>query len=47
VQQHSRDELRPPDLADPRLLDECRAALDALTQILKLGPIYRFQGVPQ
>jgi succinylarginine dihydrolase len=47
VQQHYRDELRPPDLADPRLLDECRAALDALTQILKLGPIYRFQGVRQ
>jgi succinylarginine dihydrolase len=47
VQQHYRDELRPQDLADPSLLEECRAALDALTQILRLGSIYRFQGVPQ
>jgi succinylarginine dihydrolase len=43
---HYRDELRPQDLADPRLLLECRDALDALTQLLGIGPIYRFQGAP-
>jgi succinylarginine dihydrolase len=41
---HYRDHLSPADLADPKLLDESRAALDALTGILGLGPIYRFQG---
>lgn len=41
-----RDELRPADLADPALLDETRGALDALTNILKLGgSFYPFQGV--
>ena len=43
VGRHYRDELRPEDLADPKLLDESRAALDELTQILSIGPIYRFQ----
>jgi succinylarginine dihydrolase len=38
-----RDRLSPEDLLDPRLPDESRAALDALTQILKLGSIYDFQ----
>jgi succinylarginine dihydrolase len=43
VETHYRDELRPADLADPRLLVECRDALDALTRILAIGPIFRFQ----
>ena len=39
-----RDQLRPADLADPRLLDESRAALDELTGILNLGGgFYPFQ----
>jgi succinylarginine dihydrolase len=39
-----RDRLAPSDLADPLLLDESRAALDELTQILDLGPgFYPFQ----
>ena len=36
---------RPPsadDLADPQLLQECRTALDELTQLLQLGSIYPF-----
>jgi succinylarginine dihydrolase len=41
---HYRDRLGPDDLADPNLLDESRAALDALSQILPLGSRhYRFQ----
>lgn len=43
VDQHYRDRLVEKDLADPQLLDECRAALDELTQILKLGSVYPFQ----
>lgn len=39
-----RDQLRPSDLADPDLLDECRGALDELTSILGLGGgFYPFQ----
>jgi succinylarginine dihydrolase len=38
-----REELRPTDLADPKLLDESRTALDELTAILGLGSIYDFQ----
>lgn len=38
-----RDQLAPSDLADPRLVDESRKALDELTRILALGPIYPFQ----
>ncbi len=40
---HYRTELRPADLADPKLLEESRAALDELTRILGLGSIYEFQ----
>lgn len=41
---HYRDRLVPGDLADPALLDESRAALDALTGILGLGGgFYPFQ----
>ncbi|HSJ98126.1 MAG TPA: N-succinylarginine dihydrolase [Myxococcota bacterium] len=38
-----RDRLTAADLADPALLDESRAALDELTRILGLGPLYPFQ----
>ena len=43
VRRHYRDELAPDDLADPALLDESRKALDELTGLLGLGPIYSFQ----
>jgi succinylarginine dihydrolase len=43
VERHYRDRLHPDDLADPRLLEESRGALDELTRLLRLGPIYRFQ----
>ncbi|WP_449434330.1 N-succinylarginine dihydrolase [Pseudomonas putida] len=46
VDTHYRDRLGDADLADPRLLDECRTALDELTQILKLGSVYPFQRQP-
>jgi len=43
---HYRDRLAPDDLADPALLTESRAALDALTGILRLGEnFYPFQRV--
>ncbi|HYE42119.1 MAG TPA: N-succinylarginine dihydrolase, partial [Caulobacteraceae bacterium] len=41
---HYRDRLVPADLADPKLIDETRAALDELTSILNLGTdFYPFQ----
>lgn len=43
VERHYRDRLTPADLADPLLLDESRTALDELTRLLDLGPIYPFQ----
>jgi len=43
VRAHYRDRLTPRDLAAPSLLDESRAALDELTGLLGLGPIYDFQ----
>lgn len=43
VNKHYRDELSPNELCDPQLLVESHNALDELTQILNLGPIYRFQ----
>lgn len=43
VNRHYRDRLTAPDLADPRLLDECRTALDELSGILALGSVYPFQ----
>lgn len=44
VNEHYRERLSPNDLADPTLLDEMHAALDALTQILPLGSaFYDFQ----
>jgi len=44
VRAHYREQLSPADLADPALLTETRAALDALTQVLPLGgDFYDFQ----
>lgn len=43
VRRHYREELHPEDLADPTLLNESRAALDELTGILRLPPLYPFQ----
>lgn len=43
VERHYRGDLRAEDLGDPKLLEESRAALDALTKILQIGSIYRFQ----
>jgi succinylarginine dihydrolase len=43
VERRYRDELRAEDLGDPRLLTECRDALDELTRLLGTGPIYGFQ----
>ncbi|MFJ2991486.1 N-succinylarginine dihydrolase [Pandoraea sp. NPDC087047] len=43
VKRHYRDQLAVGDLADPALLDECRAALDELTRLLGLGSLYPFQ----
>ncbi|WP_420429707.1 N-succinylarginine dihydrolase [Kordiimonas sp.] len=40
---HYRDRLAADDLGDPLLMEESFAALDELTQILKLGSIYDFQ----
>jgi succinylarginine dihydrolase len=43
IEKHYRDELSPGDLADPRLLQECRDALNELTTILLLPSVYDFQ----
>jgi succinylarginine dihydrolase len=43
VMKRYRESLLPTDLADPALLRESRDALDELTRILALGPIYDFQ----
>ncbi len=43
VERHYRDELAPTDLADPDLGAETERALDELTDLLGLGPIYHFQ----
>lgn len=44
INAHYREELAPADLSDPALVDEVRAALDALTAILPLGgDFYPFQ----
>ena len=45
IERHYRDRLAPADLADPALIDESRAALEALTQVLALGSVYDFQQV--
>ena len=43
VNKHYREELALPDLADPALVRENRDALDELTGLLDLGPVYGFQ----
>jgi succinylarginine dihydrolase len=43
VRKHYRDRLALADLADPDLLDESRAALDQMAQLLELGAVYDFQ----
>lgn len=43
ITKHYRDRLSANDLADPKLIIETQTALDELTQILKLGPVYSFQ----
>jgi succinylarginine dihydrolase len=43
VSRHYRETLRPEDLADPALANECRSALDELSGILGLKEIYAFQ----
>lgn len=43
IEKHYRERLSPNDLADPALQQEGRAALDELTTILALGPLYDFQ----
>ncbi len=43
IGKHYRDRLAPGDLNDPALMEEGFTALDELTRILKLGPVYDFQ----
>jgi succinylarginine dihydrolase len=43
IERHYRDRILSADVAGPSLLRESRAALDELTSILSLGPIYDFQ----
>jgi len=43
VDQHYPESLSQKDLGDPQLLERSRAALDELTRLLNLGPIYDFQ----
>ncbi|MBF5045030.1 N-succinylarginine dihydrolase [Aggregicoccus sp. 17bor-14] len=43
VRRHYRDSLRAADLQDPALAREVLTALDELTRILRLGPVYDFQ----
>jgi succinylarginine dihydrolase len=43
IHRHYRDRLTVADLADPKLLDETRQALDELSGLLKLGSVYQFQ----
>ncbi len=43
ARRHYRESLRPADLADPKLLEESRTALDELTTLLGLGSVYDFQ----
>jgi len=43
IHRHYRDRLAPADLADPSLLDESKRALDELTHLLRLPPVYDFQ----
>lgn len=44
IERHYPEELRPADLADPRLARGTRDALDELTRWMGLGALYPFQG---
>ncbi len=43
VKAHYRDRLAPADLADPALMEESLAAMQALTDLLSMGAFYDFQ----
>ncbi|MEZ5921571.1 MAG: N-succinylarginine dihydrolase [Parvularculaceae bacterium] len=43
VGKHYRDRLSPDDLFDPAFMEESLAAMDALTELLGMGPFYDFQ----
>lgn len=43
IERHYRPQLHPRDLCDPKLLEESRCALDALTGLLRLEAVYSFQ----
>ncbi|MGP9652870.1 N-succinylarginine dihydrolase [Halomonas sp. AOP35-4E-18] len=43
VNRHYRDRLAVDDLKDPQLAEESLAALDELTQLLRIGSVYPFQ----
>ncbi len=43
VHRHYRDRLSAEELSDPALLEESRSALDELTTLLGMGPVYDFQ----
>jgi succinylarginine dihydrolase len=45
IEKHYREQLSADDLADPKLLEESRMALDKLCKLLSLGNIYQFQRV--
>ena len=42
IESHYRDRLTMNDLQDPNLLNECRIALDDLSQLLKIGSVSTF-----
>jgi len=46
VRKHYREQLSGDDLGDPAFMNETRAALDELTQILDLPNLYDFQRTP-
>ncbi len=43
IESRYRDRVTLDDLADPSFVEECRAALDDVTQLLELGSLYDFQ----
>jgi succinylarginine dihydrolase len=43
VTRRYRDRVSMDDLADPAFVEECRVALDEITEILGLGSVYDFQ----
>lgn len=43
IKKHFRDRLSPGDLGDPQLLTEGKNALEEISYLLQLGPLYSFQ----